>query len=127
MQTSFFLQMLYCRVCCEPFHQFCLEPEERPSEDNKENWCCRRCKFCHVCGRKTKHSKVEAAHLTCCVIFYLARFMGSVSKCCIFHVCLSLCWSVNDARTVIMPPVWDPTIQNKTRRGKLGYVDISLK
>ncbi|CAB1416810.1 unnamed protein product [Pleuronectes platessa] len=50
-------EMLYCRVCCEPFHQFCLEPAERPSEDNKENWCCRRCKFCHVCGRKTKHSK----------------------------------------------------------------------
>ncbi|XP_019948268.2 histone-lysine N-methyltransferase 2B isoform X3 [Paralichthys olivaceus] len=50
-------EMLYCRVCCEPFHQFCLEPSERPSEDNKENWCCRRCKFCHVCGRKTKHSK----------------------------------------------------------------------
>ncbi|XP_034466442.1 histone-lysine N-methyltransferase 2B isoform X3 [Hippoglossus hippoglossus] len=50
-------EMLYCRVCCEPFHQFCLEPAERPSEDNKENWCCRRCKFCHVCGRKTNHSK----------------------------------------------------------------------
>ncbi|XP_071326747.1 histone-lysine N-methyltransferase 2B isoform X2 [Trachinotus anak] len=49
--------MLYCQVCCEPFHQFCLEPAERPSEENKENWCCRRCKFCHVCGRKNKHSK----------------------------------------------------------------------
>ncbi|XP_076016835.1 histone-lysine N-methyltransferase 2B isoform X2 [Genypterus blacodes] len=50
-------EMLYCQVCCEPFHRFCLEPAERPSEENKENWCCRRCKFCHVCGRKTKHSK----------------------------------------------------------------------
>ncbi|XP_070690739.1 histone-lysine N-methyltransferase 2B isoform X2 [Pempheris klunzingeri] len=50
-------QMLYCQVCCEPFHQFCLEPADRPSEENKENWCCRRCKFCHVCGRKNKHSK----------------------------------------------------------------------
>ncbi|KAF1387759.1 hypothetical protein PFLUV_G00083290 [Perca fluviatilis] len=50
-------EMLYCQVCCEPFHQFCLEPEDRPSEENKENWCCRRCKFCHVCGRKNKHSK----------------------------------------------------------------------
>uniref|UniRef100_A0A665W4S9 [histone H3]-lysine(4) N-methyltransferase n=1 Tax=Echeneis naucrates TaxID=173247 RepID=A0A665W4S9_ECHNA len=49
--------MLYCQVCCEPFHQFCLEPAERPSEENKENWCCRRCKFCHVCGRKNKPSK----------------------------------------------------------------------
>ncbi|KAL7393669.1 hypothetical protein ABVT39_014213 [Epinephelus coioides] len=50
-------EMLYCQVCCEPFHQFCLEPADRPSEENKENWCCRRCKFCHVCGRKNKHSK----------------------------------------------------------------------
>ncbi|AWO96796.1 putative histone-lysine N-methyltransferase 2B [Scophthalmus maximus] len=50
-------EMLYCQVCCEPFHQFCLDPAERPSEENKENWCCRRCKFCHVCGRKDKHSK----------------------------------------------------------------------
>ncbi|KAM3614980.1 uncharacterized protein V6R79_021741 [Siganus canaliculatus] len=50
-------EMLYCQVCCEPFHQFCLEPAERPSEENKENWCCRRCKFCHVCGRRNKHSK----------------------------------------------------------------------
>lgn len=51
--------MLYCQVCCEPFHQFCLDPTERPSEENKENWCCRRCKFCHVCGRKNKQSKVQ--------------------------------------------------------------------
>ncbi|KAM9512950.1 histone-lysine N-methyltransferase 2A-like isoform 1-T1 [Salvelinus alpinus] len=50
-------QMLYCQVCCEPFHRFCLEPTERPSEENKENWCCRRCKCCHICGRKNKHSK----------------------------------------------------------------------
>ncbi|XP_042346433.1 histone-lysine N-methyltransferase 2A isoform X2 [Plectropomus leopardus] len=50
-------EMLYCQVCCEPFHQFCLELADRPSEENKENWCCRRCKFCHVCGRKNKHSK----------------------------------------------------------------------
>ncbi|XP_068592614.1 histone-lysine N-methyltransferase 2B isoform X2 [Cebidichthys violaceus] len=50
-------EMLYCQVCCEPFHQFCLDPADRPSEENKENWCCRRCKFCHVCGRKNKPSK----------------------------------------------------------------------
>ncbi|XP_018543167.1 histone-lysine N-methyltransferase 2B isoform X2 [Lates calcarifer] len=50
-------EMLYCQACCEPFHQFCLDPAERPSEENKENWCCRRCKFCHVCGRKNKQSK----------------------------------------------------------------------
>lgn len=57
---SAILQMLFCQVCCEPFHPFCLEPAERPSDENKENWCCRRCKFCRVCGRKSKHSKVQS-------------------------------------------------------------------
>ncbi|XP_062873408.1 histone-lysine N-methyltransferase 2A [Trichomycterus rosablanca] len=50
-------EMLYCQVCCEPFHLFCLEPSERPEEENKENWCCPCCKSCRVCGRKNKHSK----------------------------------------------------------------------
>ncbi|KAM9782496.1 histone-lysine N-methyltransferase 2A [Neosynchiropus ocellatus] len=50
-------EMIHCQVCCEPFHLFCLEPMERPSEENKENWCCRHCKFCHVCGSKNRQSK----------------------------------------------------------------------
>ncbi|XP_048848986.1 histone-lysine N-methyltransferase 2B-like isoform X2 [Brienomyrus brachyistius] len=50
-------QMLFCQVCCEPFHWFCLEPEERPLVENKDKWCCRRCKFCHVCGHRNKHCK----------------------------------------------------------------------
>ncbi|XP_061531055.1 histone-lysine N-methyltransferase 2B isoform X1 [Phycodurus eques] len=50
-------EMLHCQVCCEPFHWFCLKEAERPSVENKENWCCRLCKFCHVCGRKNKQSK----------------------------------------------------------------------
>ncbi|XP_073338890.1 histone-lysine N-methyltransferase 2B isoform X2 [Pagrus major] len=50
-------EMIFCQICCEPFHSFCLSPEERPVKDNKENWCCRRCKFCHVCGRRSKSTK----------------------------------------------------------------------
>ncbi|XP_029299572.1 histone-lysine N-methyltransferase 2B [Cottoperca gobio] len=50
-------EMIFCQICCEPFHSFCLSPEERPQEENKENWCCRRCKFCHVCGRRSKNTK----------------------------------------------------------------------
>ncbi|XP_073677507.1 histone-lysine N-methyltransferase 2B [Garra rufa] len=49
--------MIYCQMCCEPFHHFCLPLDDRPQEENKENWCCRRCKFCHVCGRKSKQAK----------------------------------------------------------------------
>lgn len=56
--VSLFHQMIFCQICCEPFHSFCLSPEERPVKDNKENWCCRRCKFCHVCGRRSKSTKV---------------------------------------------------------------------
>ncbi|XP_063755160.1 histone-lysine N-methyltransferase 2B-like isoform X2 [Eleginops maclovinus] len=50
-------EMIFCQICCEPFHSFCLSSEERPQEDNKENWCCRRCKFCNVCGRRSKSTK----------------------------------------------------------------------
>lgn len=56
--VSHFHQMIFCQICCEPFHSFCLSPEERPQKENRENWCCRRCKFCHVCGRRSKSTKV---------------------------------------------------------------------
>nr|DBA16185.1 TPA: hypothetical protein GDO54_003604 [Pyxicephalus adspersus] len=51
------VDFVYCQVCCEPFHQFCLEERERPTEDQLENWCCRQCKFCHVCGRQQQVNK----------------------------------------------------------------------
>ncbi|XP_041867438.1 uncharacterized protein kmt2ba isoform X2 [Melanotaenia boesemani] len=50
-------EMIFCQICCEPFHSFCLTPEECPPQESKENWCCRRCKFCHVCGRRSKSTK----------------------------------------------------------------------
>lgn len=56
--VSFPSQFVYCQVCCEPFHKFCLEESERPLQDQLENWCCRRCKFCHVCGRQHQATKV---------------------------------------------------------------------
>ncbi|XP_078538373.1 histone-lysine N-methyltransferase 2A isoform X2 [Lissotriton helveticus] len=51
------VEFVYCQVCCEPFHKFCLEESERPLEEQLENWCCRRCKFCHVCGRQHEATK----------------------------------------------------------------------
>ncbi|XP_072011258.1 histone-lysine N-methyltransferase 2B isoform X2 [Engystomops pustulosus] len=50
-------QFLYCQVCCEPFHTFCLEESERPLPEQEDSWCCQRCKFCNVCGRKGKAKK----------------------------------------------------------------------
>ncbi|KAL8173427.1 UNVERIFIED_CONTAM: Histone-lysine N-methyltransferase 2A [Gekko kuhli] len=55
--SSGHMEFVYCQVCCEPFHKFCLEESERPLEDQLENWCCRRCKFCHVCGRQHQATK----------------------------------------------------------------------
>ncbi|XP_053122966.1 histone-lysine N-methyltransferase 2B isoform X2 [Hemicordylus capensis] len=52
-----FHQFVFCQVCCDPFHVFCLEEDEQPLPEQEESWCCRRCKFCHVCGRKNKASK----------------------------------------------------------------------
>lgn len=53
-------QLVFCQVCCDPFHPFCLEEAERPLPQHHDTWCCRRCKFCHVCGRKGRGSKVWA-------------------------------------------------------------------
>uniref|UniRef100_A0A803KLM4 [histone H3]-lysine(4) N-methyltransferase n=1 Tax=Xenopus tropicalis TaxID=8364 RepID=A0A803KLM4_XENTR len=50
-------KLLYCQVCCEPFHRFCLEESERPLPNQEGTWCCRRCKFCNVCGQKGKAKK----------------------------------------------------------------------
>ncbi|XP_026138129.1 histone-lysine N-methyltransferase 2A isoform X2 [Carassius auratus] len=51
------LEFVFCQVCCEPFHLFCLGETERPHEEQWENWCCRRCRFCHVCGRQYQKTK----------------------------------------------------------------------
>ncbi|XP_068097971.1 histone-lysine N-methyltransferase 2B isoform X2 [Hyperolius riggenbachi] len=50
-------QFLYCQLCCEPFHTFCLEESERPLPEQEDSWCCQRCKFCNVCGHKGKTKK----------------------------------------------------------------------
>lgn len=117
MLTAFCLttsaQMIYCQVCCEPFHSFCLWPEERPQEENKENWCCRRCKFCHVCGRKSKNNKVcgcgqEDLRLSSLVGFFsppLSHFKRTITS-------FSLCCSARGVRTATTPPVWDPPTQS---------------
>ncbi|KAL3885750.1 hypothetical protein ACJMK2_025792 [Sinanodonta woodiana] len=44
-------KLIYCTLCCEPYHEFCLE-DSSPSKEDLENWCCSRCQFCHVCGRQ---------------------------------------------------------------------------
>ncbi|XP_051962906.1 LOW QUALITY PROTEIN: histone-lysine N-methyltransferase 2A-like [Xyrauchen texanus] len=59
------VEFVFCQVCCEPFHLFCLGETERPHEEHWENWCCRRCRFCHVCGRKYQKTKQLLECNTC--------------------------------------------------------------
>ena len=53
MQWLFFSpQLIYCNICCEPYHEFCVEVEEEiPDASHLDDWVCSRCQFCHVCGR----------------------------------------------------------------------------
>ncbi|XP_060743641.1 histone-lysine N-methyltransferase 2A isoform X2 [Tachysurus vachellii] len=51
------VEFVFCQVCCEPFHIFCLGETERPLNEEWENWCCRRCRFCHVCGHQHQKNK----------------------------------------------------------------------
>ncbi|XP_066519090.1 histone-lysine N-methyltransferase 2A isoform X2 [Hoplias malabaricus] len=52
------VEFVFCQVCCEPFHLFCLGEMERPHNEEWENWCCRWCRFCHVCGRRHQKTKL---------------------------------------------------------------------
>uniref|UniRef100_A0A3Q2QCV2 Histone-lysine N-methyltransferase n=1 Tax=Fundulus heteroclitus TaxID=8078 RepID=A0A3Q2QCV2_FUNHE len=51
------VEFVFCQVCCEPFHLFCLGESERPLQEQFENWCCRRCRFCQACGRQHQKAK----------------------------------------------------------------------
>nr|XP_061797132.1 histone-lysine N-methyltransferase 2A-like [Nerophis lumbriciformis] len=57
------VEFVFCQVCCEPFHLFCLGESERPLQEQFENWCCRRCRFCQACGRQ--HQKAKQQLLEC--------------------------------------------------------------
>ncbi|XP_044191595.1 histone-lysine N-methyltransferase 2B isoform X4 [Thunnus albacares] len=85
-------EMIYCQICCEPFHSFCLSPEERPKEENKENWCCRRCKFCHVCGRRSKNTKPVLQCMRCQTAYHPSCLGPTYPKpmnCSVPWVCMT--------------------------------------
>ena len=44
-----YAQLVYCCICCEAFHAFCLSPEELPTSDEADRWCCQLCQYCRVC------------------------------------------------------------------------------
>ena len=48
-------EFLFCNVCCEPFHEFCLDEYEKPKPGTDLlNWVCPTCKFCEVCKLQDK-------------------------------------------------------------------------
>ncbi|KAG9348259.1 hypothetical protein JZ751_001994, partial [Albula glossodonta] len=59
------VEFVFCQVCCEPFHLFCLGEAERPLQKQHENWCCRRCRFCQACGQQDRKSKHQQQLLEC--------------------------------------------------------------
>ncbi|XP_078286405.1 histone-lysine N-methyltransferase 2A-like [Rhinoraja longicauda] len=65
-------ELLHCQVCCEPFHTFCLDERERPGEEQRDTWCCRRCRYCHVCGRKSKSLKHLLDCMKCRATYHVA-------------------------------------------------------
>ncbi|KAJ3590970.1 hypothetical protein NHX12_008918 [Muraenolepis orangiensis] len=60
------VEFVFCQVCCEPFHLFCLGEKERPLKEQWENWCCRRCRFCQVCGHQPHKSKQQLLECDMC-------------------------------------------------------------
>jgi [histone H3]-lysine4 N-trimethyltransferase MLL4 len=45
--------LIYCNVCCEPYHIYCIEDYERPKlNTNRLDWICPACKFCDLCGKQ---------------------------------------------------------------------------
>ena len=63
--------MIYCLSCCEPFHTFCLQPEDLPqTSEIEKSWVCKRCSDCQICGnvggeRKRCSKCCKAFHEEC--------------------------------------------------------------
>lgn len=51
--------LIFCNVCCEPFHYFCLERDEKPIKGALETWICRKCIFCSACGGSKKTQELK--------------------------------------------------------------------
>ncbi|XP_061072519.1 histone-lysine N-methyltransferase 2A [Conger conger] len=70
------LEFVFCQVCCEPFHLFCLGEAERPLQQQRENWCCRRCRFCQACGQQDHRSKQQLLECEKCGNSYHPECLG---------------------------------------------------
>ncbi|XP_067123059.1 histone-lysine N-methyltransferase 2A isoform X2 [Centruroides vittatus] len=62
-------QFIFCSLCCEPFHSFCLDEETFNDRFDEETWCCQSCQSCIVCGLKENLLKCKVCmkcyHLEC--------------------------------------------------------------
>ncbi|KAJ8923805.1 hypothetical protein NQ315_010387 [Exocentrus adspersus] len=64
--------MLYCSICCEPYHPFCLEDAQAAPLSNMKQgvWVCPRCTKCYECNqidrqKLTCHKCLKAYHPEC--------------------------------------------------------------
>ncbi|KAK8757205.1 hypothetical protein V5799_000092 [Amblyomma americanum] len=65
-------ELLFCTVCCEPYHWFCLDTDEVPQAGvDQECWCCPRCQACIVCGHRSSQllrcNKCQQTYHTDCL------------------------------------------------------------
>ena len=70
------LQMVYCAVCCEPYHGFCLSSPPPASAMSSVDWCCPRCQCCHVCGRQDHVSHADF------ILVFVVEVTGSKDLIC---------------------------------------------
>lgn len=45
------LQLLFCAMCCEPYHAYCLNTTPQLNK----MWICERCELCCECNSPTLH------------------------------------------------------------------------
>lgn len=55
--------LIYCNSCCEAYHRFCLNDNERPRLDPPtDSWLCPKCNVCSICGLLTySHSDANSS------------------------------------------------------------------
>ena len=71
-------EMLLCKSCCEPYHPFCLNPDELPQTSEAEiNWLCRKCIQCQICGRN-EAERMRCAN--CALAFHAECLLPSQQK-----------------------------------------------
>ena len=73
-------KLIYCAVCCQPFHVYCLPISSRLGvSSDATDWCCEQCRHCQVCGLQQDDNTVRITALPInyfclCLLVYQPAF-----------------------------------------------------